>query len=108
VARGYSQQPTHGADFCSDCGEPAPWLSREKLIVWLQVLVQADASIPTARRHELLQDLTALGWRARDDDKTVAMWEKLREKAPKAWERMRGPILDALMSEGVQRLVGLL
>ena len=105
AGRGYSRQET-GASFCTNCGEPAPWLSRLELIQWLQHQVQASFDVPASTRRELRTILEKLRDMDAGDTKTVAGWKKLRDAAPKVWE-MSKPVRDMLMTEAVKRVLGL-
>lgn len=94
-----------GTDFCAQCGTPAPWLPRRRLIQWLQVRVQ-ESDLEPAMRLELQDILGRLAQMAPDDTKAVAGWERLRASAPKIWEKAK-PIIDSLVTEAMKKLLGL-
>src|SRR5256885_11760995 len=43
-SRTWEPRGEKGTDFCAQCGNPAPWLSRTELIQWLKACVQATRS----------------------------------------------------------------
>ena len=102
----YGVEPQRASDFCAGCAAPAPWLTRERLIEWIQDSVKASTEVPPSARYELLEVLGKLKAMARDDTKAVAGWERLREAAPKVWNAMK-PVRDALLGEAVKKALGL-
>jgi hypothetical protein len=93
-----------GTDFCAQCGNPAPWLSRKKLIEWLKAQL-ADAGLETAKRLELQEGLDHIADMTPDDMKTVAGWERLRTIAPVVWDRAK-PVIDAVVAAAVKKALG--
>src|SRR5258705_7998280 len=55
TSNSYSNRPTDGTDFCNACGTPAPWLSREQKVTWIQHQIQASRDIDPATRDELIE-----------------------------------------------------
>lgn len=62
-----------GADFCAQCGFPAPWLSRAQLIRWLRDRLN-DAELDPAKRLELRTLLGQVAAMEADDTKALAAW----------------------------------
>jgi len=85
---------------------PGPWLTRSQLIEWLKNNIKASPEIPASERHDLLDILSKLAGAKPDDTKTVAAWQKIQHAAPKLW-RMVKPVIDVLVADEVQRLLGL-
>lgn len=106
VTAPYSSTPTHGTNFCADCGMPGPWLTRPQLMAWLRSNVKASVEVPASQRLELLEELAKLEEREADDTKTIAAWQKMRGAVPKVWEKAR-PVLDVVIADAVKKYLGL-
>lgn len=98
-----------GADFCAECATPAPWLSRQRLMAWVRDQLRAASTrgeVPRTTALELIEALQRLDAMGADDTKTVEVWKRLRDAAPKVWAATK-PVRDALIGETVKRLLGL-
>jgi hypothetical protein len=105
----YSAARNWGADFCGQCASPAPWLSRPRLLAWVRDQLQASAArgdVPRPATLELIEALKRLDAMGADDTRTVEVWKRVREMAPKVWDATK-PVRDALIGETVKRLLGL-
>jgi hypothetical protein len=101
----YSDSSGQGRDFCSGCGMPGPWLTRPQLMEWIRSNLQASVDVPASTRLELLEVLSKLEAMDANDTKGIAGWQRIREAAPKVWERTK-PVRDALISEAVKKAMG--
>ncbi len=104
-SRTWEPRGEKGTDFCAQCGNPAPWLSRTELIQWLKACVQATDLEP-AKRRELQEALDRIAELAPDDTKTAAGWDRLRAVAPRVWELAK-PVINVLIGEGVRKMLRL-
>ncbi len=102
-SRTWEPRGEKGTDFCAQCGNPAPWLSRTELIQWLKACVQATDLEP-AKRRELQEALDRIAELAPDDTKTAAGWDRLRAVAPRVWELAK-PVINVLIGEGVRKML---
>jgi hypothetical protein len=103
------QTEYRGEAFCSACATPAPWLSRPRLLAWVRDQLQASAArgdVPRPATLELIEALKRLDAMGADDTRTVEVWKRVREMAPKVWDATK-PVRDALIGETVKRLLGL-
>ena len=94
-----------GADFCKNCGSPAPWLSRADLMKWLQHQVQASHELEPTTRLELREVLEKLQTRDANDTRTASAWKKVRDTAPKVWAATK-QVRDVLIGEAVKVILG--
>ena len=69
--------PERAHDFCATCGIPGPWVSRDKLIQWIRHQLQADMTMTSATRLELLAAMDRLQVMSPDDSKAIAGWEQI-------------------------------
>jgi hypothetical protein len=93
-----------GGRFYRYCGEPAPWLERDDLMAWVRHRVQSSADLSVSARAELVALLDRLKDLDPSDDKAVPVWKRLHDLAPKVYNATK-PVRDALMSEGVKRVL---
>lgn len=95
--------------FCTGCGGPYPWATREDLIRMLRNLVDSQGDgVSPADRLELMREIEVLSLLEEDDDpdEQVRIAEKIKRLAPKAWAAAR-PLVQTLVSAEIQRRLGL-
>lgn len=71
-------------DFCEDCGEPFPWLSREGRIYLLQNILDG-AELEPAERLRAAEQLEALTDPDLDDEEQARRWARFKKAAPTVW-----------------------
>jgi hypothetical protein len=72
---------------------------------WIRSNLKASVDVPASTRLELLEVLSKLEAMDANDTKGIAGWQRIREAAPKVWERTK-PVRDALISEAVKKAMG--
>ena len=86
-----------GARFCSQCGSPGPWVSRIELIEWLKDRLP-EQGLSHAEILELREALDRIGAMSAEDDRSLAGWKRIKERAPGLLEIAK-PVLSALIAE---------
>ena len=92
--------------FCTRCGSPFPWASREARAGQLVALLEHEHLDDVVRLAaiEAIEELMAT--EPEDDAEQVRLATKLRRLAPGAWEWMR-PVLQSVMTEAAKQGIGL-
>lgn len=94
-------------DFCEDCGEPFPWLSRQGRIFLLQDMLDREEIDPAARL-EAQEQLEALTNPDLDEDEQRRRWERFKRAAPELWASSGAQrILESLASSSIRAALGL-
>jgi len=83
---------------------PGQWLTRTQLIEWLKTNIKALPDIPALERLELLEVLSKLEGMDANDTRTATSWKRVRDAAPKLWEKAK-PVRDALIGEAVKKAI---
>ena len=94
--------------FCSGCGEPFHWATREQVVSRIRNLLDLDSSLSKSDRFELIdaiQELVLPDTPEAEAPKIRAV-ELIKSKAPNAF-RAAQPILISLMSSALQKVLGL-
>jgi hypothetical protein len=101
--------PDWGRDFCAGCTSPAPWLTRQELLEWVRNRLKAEGmhgAIPRSTALDLDEAVKRVGEMGADDTRTVEVWKRLRDVAPKIWEALK-PVLNTVIGEMVKKYLGL-
>lgn len=88
--------------FCSRCGSPAPWASREDLYRWARDLVNDDDI--SAEERVKLQNVIQNAASITDENKVAAAWDYVKRAAPKAFAKIR-PFLPLLTNDKIAELL---
>ena len=94
--------------FCSGCGEPFHWATREQVVSRIRNLLDLDSSLSNSDRFELLdaiQELVQPDTPEAEAPKIKAV-ELIKSKAPNAF-RAAQPILVSILSSAIQKALGL-
>ena len=94
-----------GADFCAMCGFPGPWVSRTQLINWLRDRLN-DAALASETRLSLQEALDRIAAMEPNDSRALAVWQQLREQAPRVWELAK-PVLSTVLSAAAKRYLNI-
>jgi hypothetical protein len=95
--------------FCTRCGEPHPWATREQRIGRLIDLLDSEESLGEAERLHVVEAIAVLGEpedKGSSEDDRVRAGERFRSMAPKAW-RVAVPVLTALLTSELRVRLGL-
>ena len=93
--------------FCSGCGQPFPWATREQRVSRMQNLLNLDTTLSDSDRLELvdaIQELVLPDTPETEKRKIKAL-ELFKSKAPNAY-RAAQPILMPLLSAVIQKALG--
>jgi hypothetical protein len=96
--------------FCTHCGEPFPWATREQLIGRLYSLLDLEDGLSASNRLQLREAIEDLA--APDDDGGInrkrlkAAGDRIRTMAPGVWN-LAQPALRVVLSQEAQELVKL-
>lgn len=92
--------------FCTVCGSPFPWATREQRTAQLVALLEHERLDDVVRLAavEAIEELTSV---APDDEVAqTRLVSRLRRLAPGAWEAMK-PVLQSVLTEAVKQGAGL-
>jgi len=94
--------------FCSGCGEPFPWATREQRVSRIQNLLNLDSTLSDTDRLELIDAIQELVLpdTPETEKRKVKALELIKSKAPNAY-RAAQPILVPLLSAVIQKALGL-
>ena len=94
-------------DFCDNCGEPHPWLSRQGRIYLLENMLDA-AGLDPAAELEAREQLEALAQPDVNEEDQRRRWERFRNLAPAVWESSGAQvILESVVSAAIKSSLGL-
>jgi len=73
---------------------------------WVKHELQASVDITDPLRLELVTVLDRLKRMDPGDTRTVEVWKRMRDAAPKVWEKAK-PVLDLVIADAVKKYLGL-
>jgi hypothetical protein len=95
--------------FCTGCGIPQPWATREERILRLIGLLDSEEGLGEAERLEAVEAIEVLSQpedEGESAEERIRAGERFKELAPKAW-RAAAPILTALLTAEAKTRLGL-
>ena len=92
-------------DFCEDCGEPFPWLSRQGRIYLLQNILDG-AELDPAEKLRAAEQLEALSNPDLDQEEQAKRWARFKRAAPTVWAADRAQsIITTVLDAGTRAMV---
>jgi hypothetical protein len=105
-----SSEPLKPADFCSACGAPFPWASRQAVVWHVQNQLDEDQSLSEGDRRALHEKLDSLletpDGGGRVDKMQKAALDAFRRTAPVAW-KVAQPVLSTLLTAELKAHLGI-
>lgn len=95
--------------FCTGCGAPHPWATREERIARLIGLLDSEESLTESERLEAVEAIAVLSEPEDEGEPTedrVRAGERLRRIAPKMWSAA-SPVFTALFTAELKARLGL-
>jgi hypothetical protein len=104
VGFGSEYQPP---DFCDQCADPMPWLSRQGRIYQLENLLDEE-NLDPADELAVREQLHALAAGDLDDDEQKRRWERVKKHAPEFLQRSGAQrIFETLATAAIRSQLGL-
>ena len=95
------------SDFCTNCGTPHPWASRQARLYELENVLEDNDNLSDADRLTVREQLEALRANPDEDEaEQVKRWERIKKVAPSLTDAGR-QILVSVANTAIQKQLGL-